>query len=410
MLKMTEKQIIKKWFSNDKYYNSSIIMNHKDENGHTVDIAFVYSGRNRGKSFNISALALWDAWKTQGQVQFGYARRLEKEMKLTNIESYFEDKKEFIKDISNNRADGVLVRSDGIYFSKESKTENKVVKEPLFLIGKFFAITNAEQYKSLQYPRITRLIFEEVFTNGRYVSNEVDNVLSIISTIQRGRDNFTAFLISNTISRINPYVQGLGLKNMTKQKQGTIDFYKLYKATYDEKGNEQYYYIACEYLKDNDNAINKKFLDKNRNRLTSVSSNDWQELKQYVNVSNKYMSQFFTDKKVVFEWDSDRFLCTICSVPYNIEETITGFKNNDDTVKEDSQCFNILYVERKTSIILNNTRCYTNNHRVNPLITKGFKKIYSIDDVVSQLIMNGWYVFADNLTGNEFIQILKELY
>ena len=75
---MTEKQIIKKWFSNDNYYNSDIIRNMQTESGHKCDIALIYSGRNRGKSFDISAKAILEAWNSKGSSTFGYIRRYDK--------------------------------------------------------------------------------------------------------------------------------------------------------------------------------------------------------------------------------------------------------------------------------------------------------------------------------------------
>ena len=406
---MTEKQFNKKWRSNPKHYNSDELASSVDENGHKIDIALVYSGRNRGKSFDISSRALEDAWKSKGAKQFGYVRRHEKELKLSNVEKYFDDKIEFIKDLTNNDADSITVLSDGIYFSKEELDNGKMKKVPILKCGDYFSLSCAEQYKSLQYPKITRLILEEVFTNGRYLPNEVDSLLSIISTIKRSRTDFTCFLISNTVSRVNPYTQGLSLRGMLKQKPGTIDFYKLYKGTFDEEGNEEYYYIATEYLKDADNEIDKRELLGNRNRLTSISSNSWDELHQYVHCTNKLICQYFTEEKAVFEWNNDRFMATICTVPYNIEQMIDGYKN-DEEVTPDERSFPVLYVERKTSMIKEKTRTYTNLARVNPYVSLRFRRMFAIDEVIQDIISKGHIIYADNLTGNEFNQILKELY
>lgn len=402
---MNKKEFNKKWRNNPQYYNSDILRNTLDDNGHNIDIALVYSGRNRGKSFDISSRALERAWESGGSEQFGYVRRLEKEIKLSNIEKYFDDKLDFIKDLTDNQADSIAALSDGIYFSKLTQDGNKMKKVPLFKIGDYFSLSSSNQYKSLQYPKITCLIFEEVFTTDRYLPNEVTDLLNLISTIKRSRSNFTCFMISNTVSRVNPYTKGLALKGMLKQKSGTIDSYRLYKGTFDELGQEEYYYIVTEYLQDTSNEQRKSLLDLKRDRVTTVSSNKWQELNTYVNASNYLISKYFTENKVVFEFDNDMFLTTICTVPYNIEDIIA-----DTEVKEDNKTFTCLFVERKTSDIKRDTRVYTNRARVNPYCTLKFKRTYPIDDIIQACISKGYIIYSDNLTGNEFNQILKELY
>ena len=402
---MTEKQIFKKWFSNEEYYNSNNIRTMIDDNGHSVDIAFIYSGRNRGKSFDISARAIMTAYYSDGKQTFGYVRRLDKEMKMSSIEQYFDDKIPFIKDVTSNKCDCVLAKSDGIYLGLKEVINNKVIKNPVLKIGYFFALNNYEQYKSLQYPTITTLIFEEVFTNGRYINNEINALMSLISTVQRNKTDFIAFLISNTVRRINPYSKGLGLNGLKNQKPGTIDNYKLFKGVFDENGNEEYYYIAVEYLKDRDNELKKSFLEPKRNRLTTISSNKWEEINQYTVATNKIMCPFFSENKVVFQLNNDMFICTVSDVPYNIEDMLS-----DSDIKEDNNTFTILYIERKTTPIHPGTRVYTNIPTVNPYYSKRFKRIYPIDDIVYQCINNGYCIYSDNLTANEFNQILKELF
>ena len=49
--------IKEKWYSNPKFYDSTKLMELKADDNHSVDIAFIYSGRNRGKSFDIASKA-----------------------------------------------------------------------------------------------------------------------------------------------------------------------------------------------------------------------------------------------------------------------------------------------------------------------------------------------------------------
>ena len=70
----------KKWFNsnNGEFYDCQHTLDYVDENGHTVDIAIVYSGRNRRKSFNVSATMIKQAFEKNKK--FGYIRRYDKEL------------------------------------------------------------------------------------------------------------------------------------------------------------------------------------------------------------------------------------------------------------------------------------------------------------------------------------------
>ena len=71
---MTRDKLFKKWNSNPNHgYDLSETFNAETEKENKIDIAFILSGRNRGKSFTISTECLADAWYDNRQ--FAYVRR-----------------------------------------------------------------------------------------------------------------------------------------------------------------------------------------------------------------------------------------------------------------------------------------------------------------------------------------------
>ena len=408
---MTEKNLIKKYFSNENYYNSDIIRNKETETGHTCDIALVYSGRNRGKSFDISAKAIMKAWYTKGQETFGYIRRYDKELNNYKVEDYFSDKSNFIKDLTNNKCNCVIAEQSKIYLGLSFNDCGKMKKEKVLQIGNSFALNIATQYKSLQFPNITTLIFEEVFAEN-YISDEPNKLLSIISTVQRNKDNFITFLISNLVSKINPYTQGFSLKGILKQKSGTIDEYRLYKGTLDNNGNEDYYYICVEYLKDLNNELSNKDKkkSKNKNRLTSsTTSNKWEEAMIFPTISQAYIKQFRTLYTCVFEYNEYKYLCELKIVPSNLQVVYNTLIDSDEELEFINETIEICYISRKTSKVTTNTRLFTTNPVVLPYATRGYYILNEYDELIDKLITIGHCFYADNLTGNEFQQSLEEI-
>ena len=86
---MNEKDLYKKYYKHPKHdYELTDTTSITDDNDRHPDICFIYSGRERGKSFDVAMRALTDAYYHDRQ--FGYIRRY----KATNteVEEYFGDK------------------------------------------------------------------------------------------------------------------------------------------------------------------------------------------------------------------------------------------------------------------------------------------------------------------------------
>ena len=400
---MTEQELYKKWYKHPEHdYELEETMDVVDDNGRHPDIAFIYSGRNRGKSFEVVMRCLTDAY--YHGLQFGYVRR--HDSTITAIEKYFEDKIELIKDMTDGERDGVAV-SKGDLFLYHNVTSLKggarrVLDEK---IGTFFAISRESAYRSLQYPEIHRMLIEEILTaQNDYEPNEPDVVLNLRSTLMRNKTDFKTYLISNTVSTVNPYSKAWNL-NFARSKPNEIRLNKLYLGTADEDGNERYILIASHYLKDKD-ALTKEDLKKNaKNRVkTGITSNKWDEARLYHHCDLRFMKQFKPAQTVVFEWDDQLFQGDIMRVPDNVLQMFM------DHEEPSNSSIYVLYIRRKTSEPHERTRTYTNNaDRLNSFTTRGFRVIYKIDEIIADLTNKGWIIGTDNLCMNDFMKIYQNL-
>ena len=311
-----------------------------------------------------------------------------------------------IKDMTDGERDGVAV-SKGDLFLFHNVTSLKggarrVLDEK---IGTFFAVSRESSYRSLQYPEIHRMLIEEILTaQNDYIPNEPDVVLNLRSTLMRNKDDFKTYLISNTVSTVNPYSKAWNL-NFARSKPNEIRLNKLYLGTADEDGNERYILIASHYLKDKD-ALTKEDLKKNaKNRVkTGITSNKWDEARLYHHCDLRFMKQFKAAQTVVFEWDDQLFQGDIMRVPDNVLEMFM------DHAEPSNSSIYVLYIRRKTSEPHEKTRTYTNNaDRLNSFTTRGFRVIYKIDEIIADLTNKGWIIGTDNLCMNDFMKIYQNL-
>ena len=114
---MNRKQLFKKYYKSKYHdYEISDTLSYYDDNNRNADIIFLYSGRNRGKSYEVTTQLLADAWYLDKQ--FGYVRRYDETS--YNIEQYFADKTEFIKDMTDNECDGVCRDKGKLKFYPDS--------------------------------------------------------------------------------------------------------------------------------------------------------------------------------------------------------------------------------------------------------------------------------------------------
>lgn len=400
---MREDKLFKKYYKSE-YHNYELpeTMDHTDDEGRSPDIAFIYSGRNRGKSYEVTMRLLCDAWYRDRT--FIYVRR--HVATAFQIESYFADKLDLIHDMTDGLADGIMAKRGQLFFYKIVETnDGKAKREEVKRVGYYMPLSGQGNHKSEHFPDCYNILYEEVLTTDPYLPAEPDLMLNLISTAQRNKEDFHTYLISNTVTIVNPYSKAWGLQ-FGRTKPGEVRLTKLYLRAYDENGNEKYYLIAGHYLKDQA-ALTKEDLAKKRNRVkTSIASNEWDEARLYTTIDLSFIKSLNVEPldTVVFEWDDVLMQGDILELPTNVRNMYLYEEDPEETTMP------VLYIRRKTSEPFRTTRVYSNNsERFNEYTSRGFKKIYKLDLVIEQIMLRGWFMGADNLTMNDFDAIWKKL-
>lgn len=399
---MDRDKLFKKWYKNEEHdYEMSETLNSTDD---FIDIAFVMSGRGRGKSFEISTQLIADAW--YDNKQFGYIRR--NDCTIYDVEQYFADKKDFIKDMTDNNCEGITRSKGKLWFFKWEINDEDVRKVLVKECGYFFALSRQASYKSLQYPEVYNLVYEEVLTDGAYLSSEPEKLMNLYSTVKRDKKDFRMWLVSNLVTAVNPYSNSWGI-TLSQLKPNDIKLVKLYLGAYDKNGNEKYLLISAHYLKDK-GALTKEDAKLKRNRIkTGIASNKWDELKLYTNLPINFIKKYEILDTVIFEYDDMMFQVNIMEIPTNLVEYYIN-NSEENPMNLEKNTIPILFIRRKTSKPYNNTRIYTNNpERLTEYTARGFIIEYKIDKIVDTLIKRGWIIGADNLTMNDFARVYKNL-
>lgn len=155
---------------------------------HNCLFNFVIGSRGCGKTYAAKKRAV-KLFLEKGH-QFVYLRRYQEELQET-AESYFND---II--INNEFPNAVIEYRAGTYYINDQ------------IAGYAMALTKAKDYKSISYPMVYFIIFDEflIEDNGyaRYLKNEVKQFLNFYMSIDRYRGT-TVFFLANSVTMVNPY-------------------------------------------------------------------------------------------------------------------------------------------------------------------------------------------------------------
>ena len=341
--------------------------------------------RSNGKSYATKKLCFWEAYhekdfktgKPKKRYQFGYLRRWREEIKSRDIELYFADMP--IEEITDGQFNGVYSYRNDIFLKKEE--DGKIVDKKL--IGSAFALSMVTHYKSLAFPNIGNIIFEEFITSSGYLGAEVRNLNDLISTIAR-REYVRVFMIGNTISRLCPYFDEWQLSHIKTQEQGTIEIYNQTTDQYDEHtGKPIVITIAVEYCANSGNTSKMFFGNKAKMITTGVWETDEQPHLP------KKLNQYETKYQIFYEYGSNKFILNLLRDLETKEILLYVYP----TVKE---------CPKKIK------RIVTDKFNLSPTSTLYLTKVLKYDTIIMKLISDNKVCFSDNLTGTEFKQVRKE--
>lgn len=297
-----------------KFYDISKILKYK------ADYNIIYGLRSNGKTHSILDIGLFgyhdDYFNYDGYLEggtpFAIIRRYAENFKGKYGRQQFDG---FI----NNAYDGNILytKSKGRYnyiHYEGNKWYLWLVNEKGEVIDKDnnpfcygFALANDEFYKSIAYPPINLVLFDEFLTRKYYIVDEFVTLMSVLSTIIRKRDGVTIFMCGNTVDMYSPYPREMGLTHMRTQKIGTIDLY-----TYGDSALK----VAVEYVGDKapqeKKSPSNKYFAFNNPKLKMVTSGTW-ELGIYPHLPKKYIP-----KNIIYmyfiKFESEVVQCEIISI------------------------------------------------------------------------------------------------
>ena len=345
-----------------EYYSSAEILK-KD-----AQYNLIIGERSNGKSYDIKINhGIKKAFEKQ-KCTFALLKRYAEDIKGSFVDEYFADVP--VKKITKNKYNYITGYRGSIYLANIDE-EGKIEKG--LCVGKVFALSNDERYKSRAYPDMEDLIFEEFTTANFYLKNEVKRLMQLVSTIFRRRKGYV-WMIANTISRISPYFTEWALSNVYTMQQGQIDLYNFK----DENGNVTK--IAVEYCS---NAGDKKSSMFFGNYSKNINSGSW-EVDEYPHLPCEYNDK---DLSIIYQigyvYNDFAFIISLCIYDGNKFLYIKPAKKLNDWWRLP-------------------TRVLYNKFMVDKNFTRTLNRERKIERIISDLFRENKICYSHNLCGADF--------
>ena len=166
------------------YYSFAPILSHN------AVYNFIVGARGVGKSYGAKVWAIRDYIKTGAQ--FIYLRRYNTELKTAKLTLFADIEHEF-PDIE------FRCMGDEIQMKRDRAWET---------MGYAVALSKSQQKKSVAYPLVTKIIFDEfIIERGaiHYMTSEARVFNDFYSTVDRYKDKTRVLFLANSVSIMNPY-------------------------------------------------------------------------------------------------------------------------------------------------------------------------------------------------------------
>lgn len=227
--------------------------------------------------------------------------------------------------ITNGEYEGIYYISRKFYLCNYDES-GKAIYNDNDLLGHTFALSDTEHNKSISYPKVKTILFDEFLTRGVYLNDEFVLFMNTISTIVRQRDDVTIFMLGNTVNKYCPYFNEMGLNHIQKMEQGSIDIY-----TYGDKGLR----VAVEYCESMEvSKESNVYFAFDNPKLEMITSGAW-ELDIYPHLPVKYKPK---DVLLTYfiKFDGELFQCEIIDVDGEmftyIHEKTTPIQDDDNDI------------------------------------------------------------------------------
>lgn len=355
-----------------KYYDLKNIL--KTDSTYNI----IIGERSNGKTYACLKYGVEQYFKTGKQ--FAIIRRWQTDIRGNRASEIFSSliKNGEIKKLSNGKYEGIHYWAGKFYLCNYDEV-GKAIYNDNAVIAYPFSLSDTEHNKSISYPDIATIIFDEFITRQVYLPDEFILFMNTISTIVRERTDVKIFMLGNTVNKYCPYFTEMGLKDIYKQEQGTIDVYKY--------GNSKLK-VAVEYTKNTGKSKENNFYFAfNNPKLEMIKTGAW-ELDVYPHLPIKYKP-----KNVIYtyfiEHEKQFFQCNIILVDNNL----------------------FTYIHRKTSKLKNPDKdlIYTLEH--NPKINYNrniMKPRNKLEEKIKTFFIHDKVYYQDNEVGDVINNYLLE--
>ena len=212
---------IKCWYKNPKY-NDGLHYTTEKALSQPFEFCLTNGGRSNGKTTGWQ-FQMFDDFFNYGMIYGKIVRKYIYDP-LKNMSWFSDIAQQYVKDVWKHelvvdKFDYYVVplNEEERYLPREKNAKKDKLNKKL--ICKTFNLAYENDDKSHDYNFIKRLIFEEysLINQYDYLPEEVEHFNSLISTINRDRNDLSVVFIGNTISKHNPYFDWLGI-NVNKMK------------------------------------------------------------------------------------------------------------------------------------------------------------------------------------------------
>lgn len=341
---------------------------------HKAQYNILLGERANGKSGAVKERAVRTALKSN-TICCGLVRRLDEDIKANVIQSYFND--EFLIDIIKKESKGkynyIHYYQRMFYFAHIDENGNIEKGFPFCVV---FALSNAERYKSSSvYPNLTIIIYEEFTTASRYLKNEVETFMNLVSSLFRLHTG-VVYMIANKISRVCPYFSEWSLRGIPKLKEGQIDDY----IFQDSQGTDVK--ISVEMCASPKHKKSGMFFGRIGKQIDSSA---WSS-KEYPHLIGDYA-------------DYD--------VLYSLSLEHLDFKFNIMLLQHKEEDFTCVYVYPSKMKV--SDRLITEEYSSNYLISPSLNSKNKAECLINELVNNNKLVFPSNLVGEDFYSTIKNM-
>lgn len=238
----------------------------------------IYGERSNGKTYGVFLKLIEDYIKNGSQ--FAYIRRWPDDIKARKMQQLFEAicRNSEVARLSDGRWNGIKYKHGKFYLYATDGEENSIEDETPFAFT--FAISAMEHDKSISYPGIKNIMFDEFISRQAYIPEEFPLFMNLLSTLIRERDDVQIWMLGNTVSKECPYFKEMGLRHVFNQQPGTIDTYAYHK-------NGQELLIAVEYTKNLSSKKSDKYFIFDNPKMEMITGGAW-ELAIYPHLFEKY--------------------------------------------------------------------------------------------------------------------------